>query len=73
MNYLKRLCAALVLTFTLAVSGSAGQIDTGRTGEIDTGKAGEIQTTVTGHIETTHTASATEIAVNMLLGMLSLI
>lgn len=73
MNHFKRLCAALILTLTLAVSGFAGQIDTGKTGEIDTGKAGEIQTTVTGHIETTHTTSAAEVALKLLLGMLSLI
>jgi hypothetical protein len=69
---LRQFCAAFTLTIILACSCFAGEMDTTVTvpppspaaritGEMDAGKAGEVST------------SATEITLNLLFGMLSLI
>lgn len=73
MRTLRQLCAAFVLTLALALSTFAGEIETPKptppptqplasAGEIEIGKAGEIETPLT-----------TEIALNLLQGVLSLI
>jgi len=78
MKTLRRLCATFVLTFMLALSAFAGDIQTGvtatppppesqaTTGQIETGVTGDIQTGVTA------TDPVTEIVLNLLQSLLSL-
>lgn len=76
MNHFKQFCMALVLTFALAFSAFAGEMDTTvikpsppsqatSAGKMDTGKCGKMDTGIAFPI--------TEIALNLLLGVLSLI
>ena len=80
MRTFQRLFAAFVLTLMLALSAFAGDIETGIVSQSPQSTAqatttqGEISTTVAGDIETGVTATnpATEIALNLLLSVLSL-
>jgi hypothetical protein len=75
MKALRQLCAAFVLTLALALSAFAGEIQTGKsaTSPQSSTKQGEIQTTRTGQIDTMRIGTATEIALKLLQGVLSLI
>lgn len=77
MKNFKKLLATVVLTLMLAISVFAGEISTTVTPPAPTSATtqGEISTTVTGQIETpvTSTDSATEIALNLLQSVLSLL
>lgn len=85
MKTLKQVCAALVLTLTLALSAFAGEIQTTvvsqppppstTQGDSSATSTGEIQTTVAGEIQTSITATnpATEIVLNLILGVFSLV
>jgi hypothetical protein len=75
MRYLKRLCAACVLTLAIALSAYAGNMETGITdpppsattqGSMEAGCAGNMETTGT-------TDTATEIALNLLQSLLALL
>jgi hypothetical protein len=78
MRTFQRLCAAFVLTLMLALSAFAGEISTGiaatpppsqqatAQGQIETGITGEISTGITA------TNPATDIALNLILSVLSL-
>jgi hypothetical protein len=81
MRTFRQLCAAFVLTLTLALSAFAGDISTTVVSQPppSTSQAamtqGDISTTVTGEISTgvTATDSATEFVLNLILGVFSLI
>jgi hypothetical protein len=68
MKVLRELCAAFVLTLTLALSAFAGDIQTMIT---TTPPPSQQSTTRAGDIETP-VAATTEIALNLLSGVLSL-
>ena len=81
MRTLQRLCAAFVLTATLALPALAGQIETTfapppppqqSTSQVTT--TGQIETTVTGQIETTATSTdpVTQTVLSLLQSVLAL-
>lgn len=80
MKNFRHLCAALVLTFMLALSASAGEIQTGITSPPPTttsATAGQIETGVASPSPTTDSQSAgapsiTETVLNLLQDVLSL-
>ena len=81
MRTFRQLCAASVLTLSLAVSAFAGDISTTVVSQPPPSTSqsattqGDISTTVAGDISTgvTATDSTTEFVVNLILGMFSLI
>jgi hypothetical protein len=70
MKTLQRLCAAFVLTLALAASAFAGDMTTMITGG---STQDETQTAVAGEIQTGITATTTEIALNLILNVLSIV
>lgn len=80
MRTFKKVCFAVALSLLLALSAFAGQIETPKAPTLPTSSSatiqGEISTTVDGQIETGNNAagaSATEIALNLLQSVLSLL
>lgn len=71
MKTLRHLCAALALTFVLALPAFAGQMDTGITAPPPPPQ-GNMSTTVAGNMETgdTDTATAMEVALSLLQSLL---
>lgn len=79
MKTLQRLCAALVLTLTLGVSALAGEMQTTVVSQppppdqaAQATTMGEMQTTVTGDMTTGVTPTTTEIALNLIVSVLSI-
>jgi hypothetical protein len=73
MKALRHLCAALALTFVLALPAFAGQMDAGITAPPPPPQ-GNMSTTVAGNMTTgdTDTATAMEVALSLLQSLLSL-
>lgn len=75
MKTLRHLCAALALTFVLALPAFAGQMDTGITAPPPPPQ-GNMSTTVAGQMDAgiapTDTATAMEVALSLLQSLLSL-
>lgn len=79
MRHLKQLCAACALTAVLALTTSAGQMTTGVVDPPPPPPSattqGDVSTTVAGEMTTgvADTATATEIALNLLQSLLALL
>jgi hypothetical protein len=73
MKTLRHLCAALALTFVLALPAFAGQMDAGITAPPPPPQ-GNMSTTVAGNMTTgdTDAATAMEVALSLLQSLLSL-
>ncbi len=69
MRTFQRLFAAFVLTLTLALAAFAGEIQT----TVASQQPSTSQATTQGEISTTVTATSTEIVLNLILGVFSLI
>lgn len=71
MKTLRHLCAALALTFVLALPAFAGQMDAGITAPPPPPQ-GNMSTTVAGNMTTGDTDTATDVALSLLQSLLSL-